>query len=252
MLGRPFSLKVRPMSQHAANADQSSSISPRAESAHTDAAAGEKTAGASLDDLALTALMSSRLCHDLVNPVGALSSGLDVLSDESMDDELRDEALDLVRTSADKAVATLKYARLAYGMGGDYAGEVPFDEARDVLAALYACGKSELDWAVSAPAAPKEEVKAVLLLAHAAAESVPRGGRVRVEGAGGVYVIEATGARVLLNEASARVLAGDAGELKPKFAPLYIAGVLARRTGGAAEAHLADDRMTMRVSFRRR
>ncbi len=204
---------------------------------------------AKLDALLLSALMSSRLCHDLVNPVGALSSGLEVLNDEDMGEDMREEALDLVKTSADKAVAALKYARLAYGLAGGYAHDVPFDEAKQLLSDVYAFSKAELSWELSDLAAPKEEVKSLLLLVHAAADCVPRGGEVVVSGGGGDYQIRATGKRVILHADVPKALDGELDDLKPKQAPLFIAGLLARRTGGAASAQSDEEAATIKLKF---
>src|SRR3990167_9567827 len=99
-----------------------------------------------IDAVPLGALMSSRLCHDLVNPIGALSSGLEVLGDPSMDPSMKEAALDLIKSSAEKSVALLKYARLAYGASGGLGAELPFDEAKNVLQALLAWSKASLDW----------------------------------------------------------------------------------------------------------
>ena len=205
-----------------------------------------------LDALLLTSLMSSRLCHDLVNPVGALSSGLDVLNDDDMDAEMRDEALSLIHTSTSKAVALLKFARLAYGLAGGYEHDISFEEAKELLHAVYASTKATLDWQVGDPSAPKEEVKAILLVAHAASDCVPRGGDVVISGARGDYLVTVTGKRLILNDGAPKALGGDTEELTPKFAPLYVAGLLTRETGGGAQAVLSDDDITFRIKFDRR
>ena len=133
-----------------------------------------------LDALSLSALMSSRLCHDLINPVGALSSGLEVLADSSMDETMKEAAIDLIRSSAEKSIALLKYARLAYGASGGAGAELPFEEAQNVLSAMFAWSKATLDWRIAPGYAPKDEVKALLVLALAAADCAPRGGVVVV------------------------------------------------------------------------
>ncbi|MEM9015067.1 MAG: hypothetical protein AAGB02_08160, partial [Pseudomonadota bacterium] len=65
-----------------------------------------------VDAIALSAFLSSKVCHDLINPVGAVSSGLEVLDDAEMDQTMQDAAMDLIRTGASKAIALLTYARL--------------------------------------------------------------------------------------------------------------------------------------------
>ncbi|MEO1014213.1 MAG: histidine phosphotransferase family protein [Pseudomonadota bacterium] len=212
---------------------------------------GATAARDALDALSLTSLMSSRLCHDLVNPVGALSSGLDVLVDPEMDEEMRRDAMDLVQSSTDKAVAALKFARLAYGLSGGLEHDVSLQEARDLLMGVYAHSKASLDWRVNDLSAPKKEAKALLLLAHAAMDCVPRGGAVAVTGGEGAYEITADGARVLLNDGVDRALSGDVTEITPKHAPLYLVGVIAREGGGAARARRDGERVVMSLQVRR-
>ncbi|MBI1393306.1 MAG: histidine phosphotransferase [Alphaproteobacteria bacterium] len=195
----------------------------------------------------LTSLMSSRLCHDLVNPVGALSSGLEVLREPDTDDEMRREAMALIETSAEKAITALKFARLAYGLSGGLTHEVSLAEVRELLAGVYSFAKADLEWAVDGASVPKPEAKALLLLAHAAGDCVPRGGTVRIAGALGEYEIVASGPRTMLNQDLVAALDGRASDLTPKFAPAFLVGKIARDAGGEACAELVEDRVFFRL-----
>ncbi len=203
-----------------------------------------------IDAVTLSALMSSRLCHDLVNPIGALSSGLEVLGDPSMDASMKEAALDLIKSSAAKSVALLKYARLAYGASGGLGAELPFEEARNVLQALLAWTKASLDWRIEPAYAPKEEVKALLVLGAAAADCVPRGGAIVVEGARGAYEIRVSGQRVIVQDDMLRALRGDLRELKPKFTPHYLSGAAARAAGGDISVSQAENAVTFGLQYR--
>jgi histidine phosphotransferase ChpT len=195
----------------------------------------QKNAG--LNAIELSSLISSRICHDLVNPVGALSSGLDVLNDPTMDDEAMTEAaLDLVRQSAEKSVALLKFARLAYGVSGGRGAEIPLDEAREILQGIFAWSKADLDWRLPSVQTAKEIVKSLMILVQTASDCVPRGGVVSVFEAEGGFTIRAEGPRIFLNDTVAQALAGDAHELLPKNTPLYLAGLMCRERGGYVEA----------------
>lgn len=202
-----------------------------------------------LDAVSLSALMSSRLCHDLINPIGALASGLEVLGDPSMDAGMKEAAIDLIKASAEKSVALLKYARLAYGASGGLGAELPLEEAKHVLAALLAWTKADLDWRTPPGQAPKDEVKALLVLGAAAADCVPRGGKVTVEGADGVYTVRVTGQRVMVQDDLMRALAGDVAELKAKFTPHYLSGLAARQAGGAITATQGEGELTLSIRF---
>jgi histidine phosphotransferase ChpT len=202
-----------------------------------------------LDAVALSALLASRLCHDLINPVGAIGSGLEVLDDSAMDPAMRDAALDLIRTGGGKSIALLKFARLAYGAAGGFGAEIPLEEAEAALREIFKWTKAELVWRLRLGLAPKEQVKAILILGYAAADCVPRGGTVTISGAPQSFVIEARGARTILNAELVTALGGDATDLKPKFAPAYLAGLLARQTGGAISAELQNETILFSAEF---
>jgi histidine phosphotransferase ChpT len=203
------------------------------------------------DPVALSALLASRLVHDLINPVGALDSGIEALDDPSLDEGMREAALDLVRTGGKKAIAVLKFARLAYGAAGGRGAELPMEEAEAVLRDLYLWMKAELDWRAPSGMRPKEVVKVVMTLAHAAADCVPRGGKVTVEGDGDVFAVTAQGPRALLSEELIAALNGISTDLKPKFAPAYIAGLLARSLGGGVSAVLEGEKVVFTAAFAR-
>jgi len=203
-----------------------------------------------LDPVALSALLASRLCHDLINPVGALGSGLEVLEDESMDETMKEAAVDLIKTGGSKSVSLLKYARLAYGAAGGRGVELPMEEAELILRELFEWSKAELEWTVPAIHALKEKVKAVMILTHYASDCVPRGGTVRVSQEGTSFLIEAEGKRALMQDNLPTALLGDTTDMTPKFAPAYIAGLLARELGGAVTVSREnDEKVVFRAQF---
>ncbi|MEQ1931355.1 MAG: histidine phosphotransferase family protein [Parvularculaceae bacterium] len=197
-----------------------------------------------LDPVALSALLASRVCHDLINPVGALGSGLEVLEDRDLDPPMRDAANDLIKSGGKKAIALLKFARLAYGAAGGFGAQIPMEDAEAAIKELYHWSKAELSWQAPPGLASKECVKILLILAQAASDCVPRGGKVTVAASADGYTVEAQGPRAMLHAELAAALAGNFEDLKPKFAPAYIAGLLARETGGTIEAVLEGERVT--------
>lgn len=201
------------------------------------------------DAIALSALISSRVCHDLINPVGALSSGLEVLDDPSMDGAMQEAAMDLIRSGAQKAIALLAYARLAYGAAGGFGAEISLDDARKALADLFAITKAELDWRIGTGLAPKENVKVLMVLAYAGADCVPRGGVVSIQGDIGDFSIRASGKKVLLNDDLVRALGGDAADITPKHTPALIASQLVEARGGVLSAERTDDGVIFRAKF---
>ncbi len=201
------------------------------------------------DGLALSALLSSRLCHDLINPVGALSSGLEVLDDPSMEGAMREAAMDLIRAGAQKAIALLSYARLAYGAAGGFGAQISLEDAQKALADLFAITKADLEWGIGTGLAAKENVKVLMVLAYAAADCVPRGGLVSIKGDIGNFTVTATGKKVLLNDSLVRALSGDADELTPKFTPALIAAQLIESAGGAIKVERNDEAVIFSAAF---
>ncbi len=204
---------------------------------------------AELDAVTLSALLSSRLCHDLINPVGAIGSGLEVLDDSAMDPAMRDAALDLIRTGGGKSIALLKFARLAYGAAGGFGAEIPLEEAEAALREIFKWTKAELVWRLRLGLAPKDQVKAILILGYAASDCVPRGGVVTISGAPEAFRIETKGVRTILNAELVAALSGDATDLKPKFAPAYLAGLLARQAGGSIRAEMDGEAILFEAGF---
>jgi histidine phosphotransferase ChpT len=123
------------------------------------------------------------------------------------------------------------------------------EEAESILREVYKWTKAELVWKVPPGLAAKEKVKALLILAYAAADCVPRGGTVTVSGSRDNFTVEATGARTILQEDLGKALGGDTTDLKPKFAPAYVAGLSARETGGDIVVSLEDGKVVMRAKF---
>jgi len=202
-----------------------------------------------LDALSLSALLSSRVCHDLINPVGAIGSGLEVLDDPSMDGSMREAAQDLIRSGAAKAIALLTYARLAYGAAGGHGAQISLEDAKKVLTGIYDTVKPDLDWRLGDGFADKENVKVLLVLAYSAAECVPRGGSVVIGGTIDNFTITATGKKVLLQDDLVKALSGDSSDIAPKFAPALIASQLASEKGGRITATKDDEKVVLAATF---
>jgi len=132
-----------------------------------------------LSDVDLASLLVSRVCHDLVSPVGAFSTGLDLLAEEE-EAEMRDEALRLLSKSAEAAAAKLQYARLAFGAAGSAGSEIDLTAAGQLMEGALKGSKAQLVWQAEAITAPKDQAKLLLNLAGVAAEALIRGGTLTV------------------------------------------------------------------------
>jgi histidine phosphotransferase ChpT len=145
---------------------------------------GIMTEPAALGDLELAALISSRICHDVINPVAAISNGLEMLGEEP-DQAMRDAAMDLIRKSAAQASAKLQFARLAFGAAGSAGAEIDLRDAEKVARDFVAgSGKHQVNWQGPAVTLPKNKVKLLLNLVALGVVALPRGGTINVEIAG--------------------------------------------------------------------
>ncbi len=131
-----------------------------------------------LDDLELAALVSSRICHDVVGPVGAIFNGLEVLEDDD-DEQVQKYAMDVIRRNTKNAWARLEFARLAFGAAGSAGAEIPFNKIEDLSNAILE-EKHSIEWASQHDFLPKGYAKVILNLVVIAVASIPRGGKISV------------------------------------------------------------------------
>lgn len=122
----------------------------------------------------LSALLSSRICHDIISPVGAINNGLELLDEEGAEEA----AMDLVRSSAVTAAARLQFLRIAFGAAGSAGVEIDTGDAETVAKAWMAGEKPEFTWQCERAYLPKNQVKLLLNMLVIANASIPRGGDV--------------------------------------------------------------------------
>jgi histidine phosphotransferase ChpT len=189
-------------------------------------------------------LLCSRLCHDLLSPVGALNNGIELLTDEH-DPEMRARCLDLLGESARASANKLKFFRLAFGAAGGFADEVDTREARVAIEGLFGGdGRIQLGWMVDMPTMGKSALKVLLNLVLIAGDALVRGGRLDIgaekHGDGLDIVARAEGPRIVIDAELKRALAGDASEeaIAPRAAAAWLVHCLVEEAGG--EVQIAD------------
>ena len=189
----------------------------------------------------LASLLCSRLCHDLMSPVGALNNGIELLADED-DPEMREKCLELLEDSARASANKLKFFRLAFGAAGGFGEEIDTAEAEAALEGVFGPERRiELGWVVSEGKLPKGAVKLLLNLALLAGDALVRGGRLDVgaENRDGVVelVIRAEGPRILLDPVLRETLTSgrSGGTIEPRAAGAWLAHSLASEAGGSIQ-----------------
>ena len=196
-------------------------------------------------------LLCSRLCHDLLSPVGALNNGIELLADEH-DPEMRARCLDLLSESARVSANKLKFFRLAFGAAGGFGDEVDTREARTAIEGLFGSdGRIQLGWMVDEQKMSKSALKILLNLVLLAGDSLVRGGSLTVgsekHDAGLDIVVRAEGPRVVLDPQLKQALLGEVSEeeIAPRAASAWLIHLLASEGGGQVQVADAEEGMIL-------
>jgi len=189
-----------------------------------------------MDDLRFATLLCTRLCHDLVGPVGAINNGLELL--EEIGGEMPDDIVAMTRDSARATARRLEFFRAAFGLPSSAVDS--FDGVRGLAEGMFAGEKVSLDWPAEAPA---EEAlgdghgRVLLALILCGTEMLPRGGCIAIRFPPQVATsldLDISGQVVTGADARARAFEGvmTAAEVSPRGVAPYVATRLAAAAGG--------------------
>jgi histidine phosphotransferase ChpT len=181
---------------------------------------GTSSPGPAPDALELAALLCSRVCHDLISPVGAIVNGLEVLDDNPKPED-REFALDLIRKSAKTASARLQFCRLAFGAAGSAGAQIDLGDAQNMARGHLEDAKTKITWNLPRVLLAKNRVKLLLNMMVIAQQTIPRGGVITVDPIGEG---DALSFRVAASGLNARM-------------PQNIADLLASTQGAGVDAH---------------
>jgi histidine phosphotransferase ChpT len=189
---------------------------------------GTSSSAPAADALDLAALLCSRVCHDLISPVGAIVNGLEVLDDNPKPED-RDFALELIRKSARTASARLQFCRLAFGAAGSAGAQIDLGDAQNMAKGHIEDGKVTLSWNLPRLLLPKNRVKLLLNMLIIAQQTIPRGGTLTIdplgEGEAMSFRVTAAGlnARVpqpIVDSLASSAAAADAHAVQPYYTRL--------------------------------
>ena len=189
-------------------------------------------------DLELAALISSKICHDVINPVGAIVNGLEML-DEDDDAESKVYALNMIRNVTEQASARLQFARFAFGAAGSAGSQIDVGMAEKITRGFLGTGKHKLVWHLAAGFMGKDHVKLLLNLVASAITALPRGGEIDVAMTGTVaaptFIIRCvgTGAR-----APQYLVAFVGGAQAPALDAMNIQAYYTWRLAGTTAMHI--------------
>jgi histidine phosphotransferase ChpT len=190
----------------------------------------------SIEALDLAALLCSRVCHDLISPVGAIVNGLEVLEEEK-DEATKQFALDLIKRSARTASAKLQFCRIAFGAAGSAGAQIDLGDAETIARGFLEDDKTKLAWNLPRTLSPKNRVKLLLNMLVIAGQTIPRGGKISVEPIGSGdsmgFKVTAAGVNAKIQPGVPPLLAGEVGGEgidAHRIQPFY-AGLLAKACG---------------------
>jgi len=197
-------------------------------------------------DLDLAALMCSRVCHDVIGPVGAIVNGLEVL-EEDCDEEMREIAMNLVKKSAESASTKLKFSRLAFGSSGSAGMEIDLSEAGEISVEFAKTPRVTLEWICPHQTRPKDQVKLLMNMVLIGITTIPRGGVIKVSATedrdNPHYEVRCAGRGARFPENSGALLRAEviSDEIDARDVQVYYTGLIARHLGMVLSTEIVDE-----------
>jgi histidine phosphotransferase ChpT len=212
---------------------------------------GTSSPGPAPDALELAALLCSRVCHDLISPVGAIVNGLEVLDDNPKPED-REFALDLIRKSAKTASARLQFCRLAFGAAGSSGAQIDLGDAQAMARGHLEDGKTTIAWNLPRVLLPKNRVKLLLNMMVIAQQTIPRGGVLTVDpvgdGDGAGFRVAASGLNARMPQSIADLLSSGHASTDAHAVQPYYTRLLAQSCGLSVRLAPEGDAMVVTAS----
>lgn len=199
----------------------------------------------------LASLLCSRLCHDLLSPVGALVNGLELLADEK-DPEMRQRCMELLEQSARTSTDKLKFFRLAFGAAGGFGDSVAAEEVRALVDALVENNERlTVTWVLGVAEMSKPAAKVLLNFAQLAIDALVRGGEIdiaaEVRGGTSELAVRAMGPKIAFDDKIGQALEGTMpeAELSSRTAAAHMLHLLAQECGGGLQYAKGDEMLVL-------
>ena len=195
----------------------------------------------------LASLLCSKVCHDLVSPVGAMSMSMEMMEEPGA----QEEALGLVKKSVESAAARLQFCRLAFGASGSVGASIDTGDAEKVTSSYTAEERADVVWKVERMILPKNKVKLLLNLVVVALGTVPRGGTIEVRSEGDTeaprFVLHSTGRKARVPVAFDEMCDGDMpeGGIDAQNVQPYYTMLLAHEAGMNVSVELGEEEVTI-------
>lgn len=204
-------------------------------------------------DFRILEMLASKICHDIISPVGAINNGVELIED--IGGSVAADAMKLISASASQAARRLRLFRMAYGRAGAEGG-VRLRDMRLAASEYLAAGKSKLEWgeeqAFTEIANKVGGLKVLLNMVMLAEEVLSHGGVIRVETIAQVEnygaVVMGIGSPALMSEQLRHALEGHVGveEVSPRTVHAYVTGRMAEAYGFKLSIQqLSDEKINM-------
>lgn len=201
-----------------------------------------------MNELDIASLLCSRICHDLVSPVGAIINGLEVLADDD-DRDMQAHALSLIGDSAESASAKLKFMRIAFGAAATLGDTFSSQDIGAIVEAMVKGGRITIDWAGVRGSLPRDRTKLLLNLVLLGFEALPRGGTVSARCTPRTLSVTSTGANASLPENMSDILRGLPGAVPDhRSVVAFVARQLAEAQNSGISCQMADDEVIIEMT----
>lgn len=194
-----------------------------------------------IDPAKLSAFIASRICHDLVSPVSSVTNALDLMA-EPGNEEMQQQATELLHDGADKAAARIQFLRYAYGSMGLSDGAADMHQAKTLTEDFLKGHRPSVEWDIETEHFSFSHARLMMNLLLMGIDCLPRGGvinvRVRDEAGGMTLTLTCDGMRAKLKDATAKAIMGEEPEegWGPETVQPYFARMISDGLGGALTA----------------
>ncbi|MCA0926986.1 histidine phosphotransferase family protein [Ruegeria profundi] len=190
----------------------------------------------------LAELIGSRICHDLISPIGAITNGLELLE---MVGSIHGPEMELISGSVGSAGARIRFFRVAFGSAS--AHPLGRAEVSELLRDIERAGRLRVNWHLT-EAIPRNQVKLVFLALMCCESAMPFGGEVTVEQAGEDWAI--TGSADKLNVEADLWKNLTTGQFANKLTPAQVQFLLLPETAASMGRRVVAETTSTRVEIR--
>lgn len=202
-----------------------------------------------IDSVDLSALISTRICHDLISPIGAINNGLELLDAVGA---TKGPELSLVNDSASAASAKLNVFRLAFG-DANGTSEIKSDRLSKMISEMYGESRIIVDWRPTEASFRRDEVKLALLILFCIESSLPLGGTCTISTSSGIWTFKATSSKLNINNDLWNLVTRetDVEEVSPSFVHFLLARLTADQSSRAVKLHVSENELIAMVTDNR-